>query len=120
MTAAQMWAQARRQPLLVGCGVLLCVSALLSAGAGRMAYAAQQSTRRQVADNEAQRCIDDWETVMEVRRAIPIPGEAIVEVASDADPEQVEQFRAAVDRRIEEAFPNPDCDLDAARAQLNN
>lgn len=73
-----------------------------------------------VADNDAQHCVDSWASHEQIREAIAIPGEAIIDVATDADPEQVDQFRAAVDRRIKEALPNPDCDLDTARAQLND
>jgi hypothetical protein len=73
-----------------------------------------------VQDNEAQRCVNSWESRAQIREAIPIPGEAIIEVAPDADPAKVEAFRAAVDRRIRETFPNPDCNLEAARRRLGD
>jgi hypothetical protein len=72
-----------------------------------------------IADSEAERCVEDWERVSDIRRAIPIPGEAIIEVSPDADPARVAQFRAVVDARIREAYPNPDCSLDAARRRLD-
>lgn len=71
-----------------------------------------------IADFKAQQCVTDWERVSDVRRAIPIPGEAIIEVSPDADPERVAQFRAVVDARIREAYPTPECDLEAARRRL--
>jgi hypothetical protein len=69
--------------------------------------------------DEAIRCIAAWEGREQIRTAIPIPAEALIEVVGDAPPATVEAFRAAITRRVEEAYPDPDCDLAAAQAELD-
>jgi len=118
VTVRDAWELARRQPLLALSGVLVAVSSLLAALAGRMAYEAGQDVERLVAQQEAQHCVNAWESRAQIREAITIPGEAIIEVATDADPEQVAAFREAIDRRVREAYPSPDCDVADARQVL--
>lgn len=72
-----------------------------------------------VLDNEAAWCVISWDRVDDVRRAIPIPGEAIIAVSPDVDPERVAEFRAVIDARIRDAYPDPSCDLEAARRRLD-
>ena len=71
----------------------------------------------EINDRAATACVQAWERVEQIRAAIVIPGEAIIEVA-DADPERVEEFRDAVDRRVGETLADPDCDLAAAQRRL--
>jgi hypothetical protein len=72
-----------------------------------------------VAENEAQGCVRAWDSREQLRQAIPIPAEALIEVVSDADPATVDAYRAAVARRIAEAYPDPECSLAEAQAQLD-
>jgi hypothetical protein len=67
---------------------------------------------------EASQCVGAWRAREQIRKAIVIPGEAIIEVNPDANPETVAQFRQVVERQIVAAFPDPECDLDAAEARL--
>lgn len=73
-----------------------------------------------VQDSEAERCVAAWVGRQQIREAIPIPNEALIEVVGDADPADVERLRAATARRIREAYPDPSCDLAAAEARLDN
>lgn len=63
-------------------------------------------------------CVGSWDARIRIREAILIPGEAIIEVATDADPETIEQFRASITRRIAETITDPECNLDAALKRL--
>jgi hypothetical protein len=72
-----------------------------------------------VAENEAQGCLRAWESREQIRQAIAIPSEALIEVATDAPPAQIDAFRASINRRIAEAYPDPECDLAAAQARLD-
>jgi hypothetical protein len=68
----------------------------------------------------AERCVNEWRTVTEVRNAIPIPIEALIEVlGSEPDSEdEVAAIRDSIDRRIRDAYPDPKCDLREAQASL--
>jgi hypothetical protein len=72
-----------------------------------------------VKDNESERCVDSWNDRQQIREAIPIPNEALIEVVTDADPADVDHLREATARRIAEKYPDPDCDLAAAQARLD-
>jgi len=120
VTVRDAWQLARRQPMLAVAAVLVTASSLLSAAAGWMAYEAGRDVHHLVVAQEAQRCVNSWESTAEIREAIAIPGEAIIEVATDVDPDQVAMFRAAIDRRVRDAYPNPDCSLADARHDLDN
>jgi hypothetical protein len=65
-------------------------------------------------------CVSTWDVLNRIRAAILIPGEAIIEVAPDAEPETVEAFRASITRRIAETIIDPECNLDAAQKRLND
>jgi len=119
VTVRDAWELARRQPLLAVAGIFVAVSSLLSAVAGRMAYEAGRDVHHLVVAQEAQQCVDSWASRAQIAEAIAIPGEALIEVATDADPAQVVAFRAALDRRIRETYPNPDCDVAEARRVLD-
>jgi hypothetical protein len=112
---------ARHRPHLVA---YLLIAGGAATGVWRVEATASEAQRTAdavhelVLDNEAARCVISWDRLDDIRRAIPIPGEAIIAVSPDADPARVAEFRAAVDARIREAYPNPDCDLDAARRRL--
>lgn len=66
----------------------------------------------------AESCIRQWTSRAEIREAIVIPAEALIESVADPDPEAVERYRANIARRVTEAFPDPECDLDAAEAHM--
>lgn len=73
-----------------------------------------------VSENEAQQCVNSWMARAQIREAITIPGEAIIQVSPSADPARVAEFREAVDHLVRAAFPDPDCDLDAAMRVLGD
>jgi len=118
VTLRDAWGLARRQPLLAVAAVMVTASSLTSAVSGWMAYEAGQDVHHLVVEQEAQQCVNAWESRVQISEAITIPGEAIIEVATDADPERVAAFREAIDRRVREAYPSPDCDVDEARRVL--
>lgn len=115
-----LWAQ--RRPQLVA---YLLVVGFAAGSIWRVESTATEAQRTAeqvhelVLDFEAQRCVVDWDRVGDIRRAIPIPGEAIIAVSPDADPERVAQFQATVDSLIRDAYPNPDCSLEAAQRRLD-
>jgi hypothetical protein len=90
---------------------------------GALGFWRVESTVDRVNDDairdKAQLCVTTWESREQIRRAIPIPAEALIEVVSDPPPATVNAYRAAVRRRIAETFPDPACDLAEARAQLD-
>ena len=61
------------------------------------------SQRELVRDEAANRCIDDWQIAEETRKVAPISNEALIEVFTDADPEQVEAVKRVTERLIAEA-----------------
>lgn len=71
-----------------------------------------------VLDNEAQRCVDDWERVEDMRRIGPVSNEALIEALPDADPAKVQAVKEATARRVDQVVIDPDCDLEAARRRL--
>jgi hypothetical protein len=119
--------------LLATAVVLVVVSCLLSALTGRMAYTAQKATADQaealndaIERADAERCVTSWERVVSLRESIAeaakVPAEALIAVASDADPANVATFRAGIDAGIKaavEKYPDPECDLDAAHRRLD-
>lgn len=115
----EVLSQARRQPYMAAGGVLLVVSSFLSGYAGWAAVDAQRADRAEAVVDEAERCVTAWEVHAQVREAIPIPSEALIEVVTDADPAAVDAYRAAVARRIAETIHDPDCDLAEAQARLD-
>ncbi len=68
----------------------------------------------------AELCATSWEARAQIREAIAIPGEAIIEVSPNADPARVAEFRDVIDRRIRDTYPDPDCDLAAALTVLGD
>jgi hypothetical protein len=68
---------------------------------------------------EAELCVRSWQARGEIREAITIPAEALIESASDPDPAAVDLFRANIARRVETAFPDPDCSLPDAEAVID-
>lgn len=71
-----------------------------------------------VRERDAEQCVSSWTARAQIREAITIPGEAIIQVSPSADPARVAEFREAVDHLIREAFPDPDCSLEAAMRVL--
>ncbi len=76
---------------------------------------------------DAQRCVTSWEVRGEIRasdRTHSIESaEALIEVVNPDDPELVELYRAVLDRRLRAAgrqVGDPDCDLAASRAVIDN
>lgn len=78
-----------------------------------------QDNEAVVQDNEAQRCIDDWELFNAVRVIGPVSNEALIEAFPNADPADVTAVREATARRIDALIDDPSCDLDAARRRLD-
>lgn len=72
-----------------------------------------------VQDNEAQRCVDDWELAATVRLVGPVANEALIDAFPNADPDTVAAVREATARRIDALIDDPSCDLDAARRRLD-
>lgn len=72
-----------------------------------------------VLDNEAQRCIDDWELVDAMRRIGPASNEALIEAFPGADPAKVAAVKEATARVVDRLVYDPDCDLEAARRRLD-
>lgn len=72
-----------------------------------------------VQDNEAQRCIDDWELFDTVRVVGPVSNEALIDAFPNADPADVEAVREATARRIDALIDEPACDLAAARRRFD-
>lgn len=72
-----------------------------------------------VLDNEAQRCVDDWELVEAMRRVGPVSNEALIEALPGADPAKVAAVREATARHLAAVIDDPGCDLEAALDRLN-
>jgi len=68
--------------------------------------------------DEARRCVTSWESRRQIREAIAVPGEAIIEAIPRIDPEVVRVFRESVQRQVLAIYPDPTCDLEAARARV--
>lgn len=73
-----------------------------------------------VQDNEAQRCIDDWELVVAMRRVGPVSNDALIDAFPTADPARIAAVREATARRVDALVDDPDCDLEAARRRLTD
>jgi hypothetical protein len=67
----------------------------------------------------AELCVRSWQSREEIRDAIAIPAEALIESVSDPAPEVVERFRANIARRVEAAYSDPDCSLPDAEAVID-
>lgn len=72
---------------------------------------------------EAVRCIGSWEVRGEIRRSDEehgrAAGEALIDVVQPEDPAVVEEYRARLAERLQDAsatIDDPDCDLEAAEA----
>lgn len=74
--------------------------------------------------DEARQCVNSWQSRAQIREAIAIPGEAIIEAAEaspgETTPEAIEAFRASIERRILATFPDPNCDLEAAQRKVGD
>lgn len=116
-------AQARRYPAITIAAILLVLSALLSAGAGRMAYQTGQDLDAEIEDRTRESCERANESREVIRRIAVQVGvesaEAILEVAGGGDdppdPAVVEAYRQAVRRRMEviaSQLVDRDCDAE--------
>lgn len=99
----------RRRPQLVAYVLL----------AGGIAFS-QWSIYNVVLHDQAEDCVDDWERVEDIRRGVVIPTEALIMSFPGADPADVEAVRRNSAALLEDTFPDPDCDLDAARRRLGD
>lgn len=77
-------------------------------------------------DDRARGCVAAWERTEGTRNAIDraatVPTEALIAVVADADPAQVDAFRAETKAGIDAAVAevvDPACDLDAAMERLD-
>jgi hypothetical protein len=75
---------------------------------------------RLIETRTAELCVRSWQSREEIRDAIAIPAEALIESVTDPNPETVARFRANVDRRVKAAYDDPDCSLSAAQDVLDD
>ncbi len=76
---------------------------------------------------DAQQCVTSWGVREQIREAIRrsglAGGEAVIEAAQPDDPAVVDFYRAVLAERLQDAsdqIEDPACDLDRARAVLDN
>lgn len=77
-----------------------------------------EANRRNAEIAEAQGCVNSHARIGQIRAAIGIVPDAIVEVANDADPAEIDAFLAAIQTRVDATIVTPGCDLPAAEATL--
>jgi hypothetical protein len=92
-----------------------------------MAYQAQAASEHESETRTALSCVTGYAVREEIRDAIETAtlagSEALIAVVTDADPQTVELFRQTIAAQVAAArdeVTDPDCDLDVARAELED
>lgn len=68
---------------------------------------------------KARVCVNSHERTVQIRAAINITPEALVEVSgADAEPGEVDAFLDVIQRRVDATFKTPACDLKQAQSSL--
>jgi hypothetical protein len=79
-----------------------------------------QKIRDDSRDTTARICVEEWQDYNEDLRTAPLVGTALIEYAQgNADPDDIRRFETIVAGLVEEEIREPECDLEAARAVLD-